>query len=250
MPSGEAAQNQRYGPDVLDEGLETIDAHNAKVNAMTFTDDELKDAVDDLHDRLEAVDDLPEFQQQMTKSLSRLQGAVEMGDLNGRRLRAEIGELQDVIATTYAQEQGNRKAIVGLAKAFDGFCRNLAAIAERATPPSRNAGVAALAKSLLPPGTSLADQVRAAQLLKSWFGSNGGQQVAYSSELCSRLRLSKSITSEQEARWRRSGRLPDWINVDDTSKNARVEWQSDAQKAVGHLLAQVSPLYLASLNLR
>src|SRR5262249_1488320 len=45
------------------------------------------------------------------------------------------------------------------------------------------------------------------------FGPRGGQAVPFSRELCARLRLCKSITPDEEARWQQFHRLPDHIRL-------------------------------------
>ena len=242
----ERSSRRRYGDDIIDEGQELIDQHNEKVDDMHVSDEELRECMD----QLDELDDLPDYKERMAKSLNDLRDDVMLGRMSSSQLHRRIDAIQDSIAEVYATEKGNRRSITTLAKSFTKLCEGLATIAERATPPSRHAGVAALAKALLPANTPMAEQIRAAQILKSWYGEKGGQAVQYTPELCAKLRLSKSITSEQESRWRKSNRLPDWVNVDDPSRNAKVEWQSDSAKMVGNWLSQVSPLYLASLRLR
>ena len=111
--------------------------------------------------------------------------------------------------------------------------------------PARHAGVAALTQSLMPPDASRAELVQAAQVLKSWFGPNGGQSIRYSKELAARLVLAKSITSAELARWRQHGRLPDRINVADPGKSPAVEWQDAATTRQAWLLAGIGANPLA-----
>jgi hypothetical protein len=242
MTSGEAAQTQRYGRGVLDDGLETIEAHNERIDEMV-TDEDIKECLE----QLDMLDELPAYQERIGKALSDLRADVGRGRVNQGQVQRRMDALQDTIAELYREERSNRKDVVTLAKSFDKLCVGLASLAER--QPSKHDGLAQLTKALLPAGTPLAEQVRAAQLLKSWYGASGGREVAYSADLYSKLRLTKSITSEQEGRWKRTGRLPDWVNVADPTQNAPVEWQTDAQKRTGTLLSQVSPLYLAGLAL-
>jgi hypothetical protein len=47
-----------------------------------------------------------------------------------------------------------------------------------------------------------------------WFGPSGGQAVAYDRELCAKMRLHKSITLDEEKRWRQYGLLHDRVGLD------------------------------------
>ena len=67
--------------------------------------------------------------------------------------------------------------------------------------------------------------VQAAQVLKSWFGPNGWQAVAYNAELGAQFRLCKAISQDEERRWQQYGRLPDRVNVAHPTQSPTVDWQ-------------------------
>ena len=232
------------------EGQQAIRAHNKRIEQMTYTTDDLQDTLDEFLDTVQDAKALPAFRDEMSKAIQRLQDDVAYGYLDKQQVQRRVADLQDAVAQTYNDGLVTRRAVVKVANVVDRLCKGIRAMGEAHAQPSRHASVAALAKSALPAHASKNELLKAAQVLKGWFGPLGSKQVAYISDFCTKLRLTKSITSEQEDRWERTGRLPDWINVVDPSQNKRVEWQSDVQKSIGMLLSQVSPLYLASLTLR
>ena len=107
--------------------------------------------------------------------------------------------------------------------------------------PLRHAGVAALTKSIMPRGSNREELVKAAQVLKRWFGQNGGQPRPYSAELASRLRLAKAISLDEERRWKLYGRLPERIDVTTPGKNAEVDWRDAGTTRLMQGLAGMGP---------
>jgi hypothetical protein len=232
MTSEERAQIGRDDDDEdLEGGFAAIEAHNKRAKKMaTFTDEELQDTLDEFTDAVADAKALPAFREEMGKAIGRLQDDVAYGHLSQGQAQRRIAALHEAVNQVYADGLVTRKSVKRVAQVVDKLCKGLLAMAERATPPSKHAGLVALTKALLPPGMPMAEQVKAVQLLKAWFGPSGGQRVPFNTELAARLRLTKSYTQAEEARWQKYHLLPDWLDIQTPSRNPPVQWQSDAQQ--------------------
>jgi hypothetical protein len=73
-------------------------------------------------------------------------------------------------------------------------------------------GAASLTKAIAP-NASRPVQVALTRKVVEWFGPRGGQAVAYDRELCAKMRLHKSITLDEEKRWRQFGLLHDRVDI-------------------------------------
>jgi hypothetical protein len=116
------------------------------------------------------------------------------------------------------------------------------------TPPSPL--TKAVAEFLPAEGVPFSKALEVTKAVVQAFGSRGGQRVPYDRELCAKLRLAKSLSPDEERRWQQFGRLPDHVSIQNPQPSPHWQHDADARTRVGHLLAQVSPLYLASLRLR
>jgi hypothetical protein len=238
------ANEMLYGRDVMKQGEDTIDRHNRRVGgdageqdgAADTDSEDLVSALEDLVEKLDRVhelDAMPGAMAELKAIVRHLQRGVETGRLADDEAREDMGEMREVVKSIYQESRGNRKAIVRLARAVD----RIADMVQPVRKSSRYMGVAQLTKALVPPGLSSAEQVRAAEILKSWFGASGGKRVPYSTQLCATLRLTKSISQDQERRWKAYGVLPDWVDTVDPARNAKVEWQSPVDRQMQYFYA-------------
>jgi hypothetical protein len=256
-PTEREHAEERDGKDVMQDCYDAVDRHNRRVGASPLDNDELSgdfDAealVDELNDlvrkinKLDALDEAPEAIVEMKAAIRHLQRELLTGQMTDDRVQDDLDEVKSVVKALYQARRGDRRSIVRLAKALDRVCDMVRPV----RPTSRYGGVAQLAKSVVPQGLAPSEQVRAAQILKSWFGERGGQQVPYTSDLCARRRLNKAITQEEERRWQSYHRLPDRINTQDPTQNAKAEWQNPRELQMLHFLASggISPLVMPSL---
>ena len=223
MTRTKRTQRDRYGDDVIDDGQDAIDKCNdaCEGDAMTYNEEDLEKAADAMLDQLDELHGLRAERDQVAKSLDALLDDMTWQAMDTRRVSREVRSTQAVLAKMYRQDKRNRQAIVGLAKAFEGFCGLLT----RAAAAPRHQGVAALTKSLMPRGSSRAELVQAAQVLTSWFGEKGGQPLRYDRELASQLIMAKSLSCDELERWQKWNRLPDRINLRDPGRSPTVDWQ-------------------------
>jgi hypothetical protein len=213
----------------------------------SYTDDELHDCLHDMLDKLDEVDGLPTFRAQMGKALREVCDDVALQHMSSRQLRGQVGSMQKAIATVYQDGRANRRAVRSLAQAFDRLCQGLLAL-ERKTPPSPL--TKAVAEFLPAEGVPFSKALEVTKAVVQAFGPRGGQRVPYDRELCATLRLCKSLSPDEERRWQQFHRLPDHVNIQNPQASPHWQHDADARIRVGHLLSQVSPLFLAGLRLR
>jgi hypothetical protein len=253
LTHSEQAQLHRYGLEDIATGLALVEQHRTDDDdeedpMTTYTEDELQACVDEMLDKLDDVEELPAFRAQMGKAIEAICDDVALQQLSGRQLRGQVGSMQKAIAAVYQDGRANRRAVRGLAQAFDKLCAGLLAL-ERRTPPSPLTKAVA---SYLQPGDSL----RKAQDVAAWvvrsFGRKGGQVVAYTREGAARLRLCKALTIDEEQRWRDFGRLPDHVDLQNPRPQAPVVQAQAVSLQVQHALASlgVSPLVFPALARR
>jgi len=90
-----------------------------------------------------------------------------------------------------------------------------------------------------------------AEMGKSWSHDFPYEKrVPYSKELASRLMLTKALGPAELKRWQTKGVLPADIDVHNPKERSQWQREVEHQHQLGHLLSQISPLYLASLGLR
>ena len=253
----ERANRGRYGDEAIDEGQDAIDKHNQRLCAFHTDDDdredndmhvseaELQQCLQEFSDRISDVDSLPAFHRDVSKALDALQDRITAGDMSRWEMQDHVASLQQAVRQTYHDGRNNRKTVAKLAWMVDRLGKALLGLARRQTPTNPALPLAQLTKALTP-GLSHAEQVRAAAILKSWFGARGGQPIAYNRELCAKLRLCKAISPAEEARWYKWNRLPDDIDLANPAPRASVEQERQASVMTQAALAGFNPSPLAA----
>ena len=79
-------------------------------------------AADDMLEQLDELHGLRAERQQVAKALDMLIDNVTWQQVDTGRVSREVQATQQVLGQMYRQDKRNRQAIVGLAKAFEGFC--------------------------------------------------------------------------------------------------------------------------------
>jgi hypothetical protein len=263
MTDTERTQRDIYGDDTIDDGLQAVRTHNQRVahhRAQHEDDDEeeegeamdldlaydeeaLAEVSESLMQRLDELGTMPHVR----KSLTRLTDEVFGQQCTTRRLHGDIADLQKSLRTAYRHEHANRAAIGALATAVDRLCKGLMRLGQEKPSP--------LVKSVstfVQPGDSLAKAKRVTAWVVKSFGPRGGQQIAYDRELCAKLRLTKSLTPDEEARWKDFGRLPDRIDVRNPQPQPAAQAERNNSIMAQHVLAGLglSPLVFPALARR
>jgi hypothetical protein len=243
IPANQAMRRLRGATDVNE--LPAWLGKTIQEDAMTldYCEDDMLDAAGAVLAELDAVGQLPAVRQ----SITRLTNDVYRQQGSTRHLRGEISSVQKSLRQAYLSERSNRRGIVAVAQAVDKLCKGLMRLGHEKPSPLTKA-----VASFLPPHATMAK----AQQVTAWvyrsFGPRGGQQIAYDRALCARLRLTKSLSPDEEQRWRDFGRLPDHVNVQAPRPQAHVIAEQDRQMRIASMLASlnVSPLALQGLALR
>ena len=256
MTSTAKLQRERYGKD-FDDGQDLIEQHNQRLahhreqheddeeeDAMNWDDEEaMLAAADDVLAQLDAVQEVPALR----KALETLSRHVRHQQGSTWQVRSDIDLLQKSLRTAYHSERSNRRGIVAVAQTVDKLCKGLMRLGqEKPSPLTKSVA------SFLRPGDSLHKAKRGSAWVVKSLGARGGQAVPFDTELCARLRLCKSLTPEEETRWRNFHRLPDHVNVQAPRPQAHVIAEQDRQMRIASMLASlnVSPLALQGLALR
>jgi hypothetical protein len=255
--------NDDYDPDEELEGARAaVDKHNARVDRLhdrddeeheMYTEAELTRTLQEFSDRISDVDELPGFQREVSKALDALQARITDGNIDRWQLQDTVAGMQKAIRHAYHDGRHNRRVVAKLAWMVDRLGKALLGLAKRQTPANPALPLAQLTKSVTAGlGLSHAGEVRAAALLKSWFGAKGGQSVKFDRELCAKLRLAKALSMDEENRWRKYQRLPDDVDIHHPQPRASVEASRNVSVEVQQVLAGLgaSPLVFPHLARR
>jgi hypothetical protein len=114
---------------------------------------------------------------------------------------------------------------------------------------SANKSLTLAAASYLDEQSTRADATRVVGWLVKSFGRRGGKAVPYDREIAGRLLLSKSITPQEHANWKRYGRLPDDVTLHSAG---RAQAAADQAMLTAQAMASmnISPLALQHYAMR
>jgi hypothetical protein len=261
----ERANRGRYGDEAIDEGQDAIDKHNQRLCAFHTDDDdredndmhvseaELQQCLQEFSDRISDVDSLPAFHRDVSKALDALQDRITAGDMSRWEMQDHVASLQQAVRQTYHDGRSNRKTVAKLAWMVDRLGKALLGLARRQERANPHLPLAHLTKSVTAGlGLGPEGELKAAQLLKSWFGDRGGQVVTYDRELAARLKIAKAISPDEMARWQKYHRLPDDVDITSPKPRIQAEAQRHTSMEVQYALAGMglSPMVFPGLARR
>lgn len=150
----------------------------------------------------------------------------------GEHLDSVYAQLENVRQGLYALDSDrakDRKTMLKLAQRLYDLIQQAKGkdIQDDASPYQ---GAATMAKSLFPTA-SRPVQIALTRKVIEWFGPKGGQQVAYDRELCAKMRLHKSITLDEEKRWRQYGLLHDRVDITNPKAMPQQEYYAPPTQA-------------------